>query len=308
MAGMNARAGNLFDPAAVRGSRAFWVLVWLGVATAAMGQRVMERTMSGVPNPMSAMLVDLWLLAMWAGATPLFVRGMRRFPIAGAARWRNLVIHLGIASTFIVATNVVIRVPMLFLHRGAIVLVRDLLRGLVTFGPMALLVYAAIIVIAHAVQSASATGDAGDAGPTSPPACAVGAPDEHAMLPEAAAPPSQVLPERVLVRAWNRTLYVRPAEIVWAESDGNYVVVQAGSRTYKGRGRISDLAGQLDPARFVRVHRSAIVRVASVREVQPLPKGDLALVLDDGKTVRVARSRKRMLEERLAEHCAMPDG
>jgi two-component system LytT family response regulator len=92
---------------------------------------------------------------------------------------------------------------------------------------------------------------------------------------------------------------VRPEEIQWIEADDNYVVVHLGARTYKGRGRIGDLEAQLDTAHFVSVHRSAIVHVASIREVQPLSKGDLALVLHDRKVLRVARGRRAALEAAL---------
>jgi two-component system, LytTR family, response regulator len=92
---------------------------------------------------------------------------------------------------------------------------------------------------------------------------------------------------------------VPPGEIHWVEADDNYVVVHAGDRTYKGRGRIGDLESQLDARAFVRIHRSAIVRVESIREVQPLTKGDLAVILRDGKVLRVSRGRRAKLESAL---------
>ncbi|HJU65711.1 MAG TPA: LytTR family DNA-binding domain-containing protein, partial [Gemmatimonadaceae bacterium] len=127
-----------------------------------------------------------------------------------------------------------------------------------------------------------------------------------APAPPAPPVPETRYPERVTVREWSRTHLVRPEDIDWIEADDNYVVVHAGTRTYKGRGRISDLESQLDPAIFVRVHRSAIVRVDMIREVQGLTKGDLALVLHDKKVVRVARGRRAALAAVLRKTLGVP--
>jgi two-component system LytT family response regulator len=97
------------------------------------------------------------------------------------------------------------------------------------------------------------------------------------------------------VRQWNRVHLVRMDEIDFVEAEDNYVVVHAASRAYKGRDRISDVEAQLDSRRFVRIHRSTIVHVAKIREVQPLTHGDHAVVLRDGKVLRVARSRREAL-------------
>jgi two-component system LytT family response regulator len=92
---------------------------------------------------------------------------------------------------------------------------------------------------------------------------------------------------------------VRVDEIDWVEAKDNYVVVHAAARSYKGRERISDVEVQLDARRFVRIHRSTIVHVAKIREVQPLTHGDHAVILRDGTVLRVARSRRQVLSEAL---------
>ena len=100
----------------------------------------------------------------------------------------------------------------------------------------------------------------------------------------------------IAVRQWNRVHFVRVEDIDFVEAEDNYVVVHAAARAYKGRDRISDVASQLDARRFVRIHRSTIVHVAKIREVQPLTHGDHAVILRDGKVLRVARSRRQALE------------
>jgi two-component system, LytTR family, response regulator len=103
----------------------------------------------------------------------------------------------------------------------------------------------------------------------------------------------------ITVRQWNRVHLVRVEDIDFVEAEDNYVVVHTASRAYKGRDRISELESQLDPRRFVRIHRSTIVHVGKIREVQPLTHGDHAVILRDGKVLRVARSRRQALGQAL---------
>ncbi|HET7458660.1 MAG TPA: LytTR family DNA-binding domain-containing protein [Gemmatimonadaceae bacterium] len=223
---------------------------------------------------------DVALLAIWALATPAIVRLARRYPPRGDAAARHVALHLAAATAFIVAANAAIRIPLLLppWSLGRAVVVGDLLRGLARFYPAALVVYAVLLTAAHRAWTGGA---------------------ESPEVPRGAPPSPPSPPERVVVREWNRVHLVRPDDVEWIEADDNYVVVHAAGRTYKGRGRIGDLASQLDPTRFVRIHRSAIVRTECVREVQPLGKGDLAVILRDGKTLRAARGRRAALEAAL---------
>ena len=101
------------------------------------------------------------------------------------------------------------------------------------------------------------------------------------------------------MREWNRVHLVRPSDIDWIEAEDNYVVVHAAGRRYRGRDRLGDVEARLDPRCFVRIHRSLIVHVAKIREVQPLTHGDHAVILRDGKVLRVARSRRQALAQAL---------
>lgn len=210
-----------------------------------------------------AAAIDVWLIALWAVASPRIVASARRNPVRGNRKMRNAALHLAWAIAFIVVTNALVRLPMLWPLRFSLSAVgADLGMGLVRFGPMALLVYAAIAAIGHLAPS--------DA--------------------------TSAYPERITVREWSRAQLVRAADVEWIESDDNYVIVQVAGRVIKGRGRISDLESRLDPAHFVRIHRSAIVARDRVREVRPLVKGDVAVVMTDGKVLRVARTRRGALE------------
>lgn len=103
--------------------------------------------------------------------------------------------------------------------------------------------------------------------------------------------------QRFMVRARDRTLVVDAADIDWIEAADYYATLHVGSRAHLLRETMAELEARLDPARFVRVHRSAIVNVERVREVQPLFRGDCELTLATGARVRLARTRRAAFEQ-----------
>jgi DNA-binding LytR/AlgR family response regulator len=102
--------------------------------------------------------------------------------------------------------------------------------------------------------------------------------------------------DRFAVTVGRRTLFVTVDEIDWIESDRNYVCLHAGDKHHLVRATIAALEAGLDPARFVRVHRSAIVRRDRVRELRRLPTGEWRAVMATGAAVAVSpRYRERLL-------------
>lgn len=97
-------------------------------------------------------------------------------------------------------------------------------------------------------------------------------------------------PARFAVRIGRRIAFVEAAEVEWVEADGDYATLHVGERTYLLRESLSRLARQLDPARFVRVHRSAIVRIDCVAELRALANRDALLRLRDGTLIRASRT------------------
>jgi two-component system LytT family response regulator len=89
-----------------------------------------------------------------------------------------------------------------------------------------------------------------------------------------------------------RALFLREDEIDWIEAQDYYVEIHAGSAAHLHRETLQDLEARLDPAQFVRIHRSAIVRIDRIRQLQALPSGDAAVTLRDGTELRVSRSRR----------------
>ena len=95
--------------------------------------------------------------------------------------------------------------------------------------------------------------------------------------------------KRIGVSLAGRISIVRVAEISWFEAAGNYVKLHVGDREHLARQTMKELQARLDPEQFVRVHRSAIVNLDRVRELQPWIRGEQVLILDDGTRVTIGR-------------------
>jgi two-component system LytT family response regulator len=115
-----------------------------------------------------------------------------------------------------------------------------------------------------------------------------------------------VYAQRFLVRVRERSIVVNAADIDWIEAADYYVTLHAGGKSYLVREPIASLAKTLDPDRFVRVHRSAIVNIERVREVHPLFRGDRSLMLADGTRVKLSRSRREEFERLFAASGSQP--
>jgi two-component system LytT family response regulator len=106
---------------------------------------------------------------------------------------------------------------------------------------------------------------------------------------------------RLVVRTDGRTLFVRPEEIDRVEADGNYSQVVIRGRALLVRESLAALEEQLDPTRFIRIHRSTILNVDRVREIQPMFKGELTVLTTDGTRFPLSRKYRALLEERLGK-------
>lgn len=105
---------------------------------------------------------------------------------------------------------------------------------------------------------------------------------------------------RLAVRDRDKITFVDPGDVDCLEAADDYVELHVGDTVHVMRERLSELEGQLDPQRFVRIHRSTIVNLDRVRELHPLAKGDALVVLEGGATYRVSRNRRDDLELRLS--------
>ena len=102
-------------------------------------------------------------------------------------------------------------------------------------------------------------------------------------------------PRTLLLKDGARSTFLREDEIDWIEAQDYYVEIHAGSTAHLHREPLRDLEARLDPKRFVRIHRSAIVQIDRIRQLQSLPSGDAAVILRDGTELRVSRSRREAI-------------
>jgi hypothetical protein len=100
----------------------------------------------------------------------------------------------------------------------------------------------------------------------------------------------------VPVRRRGRKRWVAPAEINWVGAEGSYVRLHLAETTELLRSPLGRLAEELEPWGFVRVHRSALVNLERVREVESAGHGDGTLVLTDGARVRLSRTYRPAFE------------
>ena len=101
---------------------------------------------------------------------------------------------------------------------------------------------------------------------------------------------------RLAIRETGRTYFIPVASIDWIEGADYYVKLHVGGRVHLLREPLRSLAQRLDPGCFARVHRSAIVNLARIREIRMAARGDHTLVLEDTTRLRLTRARRRDLE------------
>ena len=95
---------------------------------------------------------------------------------------------------------------------------------------------------------------------------------------------------RLTVKHAGRVIFVRIADIDWLEAEGNYVRVHAGKSTMMVRTTMQKLESSLDPAAFARIHRTVIVNVDRIQELQPWFAGNYVVILQDGTRLRLSRT------------------
>ena len=108
-------------------------------------------------------------------------------------------------------------------------------------------------------------------------------------------------PERFLVRKVGKEFLLNAREIEWLQAAGNYVNLHVHGRDYPLRTTMAAIEERLDPARFVRVHRSYFVNLDFLAEIEPLDTGDARLKLRDGAAIPCSRRYRAQLRERFGE-------
>ena len=107
--------------------------------------------------------------------------------------------------------------------------------------------------------------------------------------------------DRLVVKAGGITRFLPVAEVDWIEAADVYVTLHTSGKEILYRAALSEMAERLDARRFVRIHRSTIVNIDCVAQLEPLSHGEFDVVLKCGKRLRLSRTYKGHLEERLGQ-------
>jgi two-component system LytT family response regulator len=105
--------------------------------------------------------------------------------------------------------------------------------------------------------------------------------------------------DRLVVKSGGRLFFLRTDEIDWIEAAGNYVRLHVGTTSHLLRETMNAIEGRLDPEKFFRIHRSRIVNMERIQEMQPWLNGEYAVVLRTGTRLTLSRGYREKLQERL---------
>jgi two-component system LytT family response regulator len=105
--------------------------------------------------------------------------------------------------------------------------------------------------------------------------------------------------DRLVVKSGGRLFFLRMDEIDWIEAAGNYVRLHVGPTSHLLRETMNAIEGRLDPEKFFRIHRSRIVNMERIQEMQPWLNGEYAVLLRTGTRLTLSRGYREKLQERL---------
>jgi two-component system LytT family response regulator len=107
--------------------------------------------------------------------------------------------------------------------------------------------------------------------------------------------------ERLVIRSSGRVFFLRTDEIDWIETEGNYLRLHAGKETHLLRETMNHLQSKLDPDKYLRIHRSTLVNIERIKELQPLFSGDYTVILRDNTQLALSRTHYGKLQELFAK-------
>lgn len=109
----------------------------------------------------------------------------------------------------------------------------------------------------------------------------------------------QEMPERFMVKSGGRIVFLRAHDIDWLETVGNYIRFHVGRDSHLMRETMNGMELKLDPQRFMRIHRSIIVNIDRVKELQPWAKGEYVVMMRDGARLTMSRRYRERLHTAL---------
>lgn len=107
--------------------------------------------------------------------------------------------------------------------------------------------------------------------------------------------------DRLVVKSGGRLFFLRTDEVDWIEASGNYVRLHVGPVSHLLRETMNAIEGRLDGEKFFRIHRSRIVNMERIQEMQPWLNGEYAVLLRTGTRLTLSRGYREKLQERLGK-------
>lgn len=107
--------------------------------------------------------------------------------------------------------------------------------------------------------------------------------------------------DRLVIRTRGKVSFLKPSEIDWIEADGKHAKLHAGKETHVVRQQLQRLEPRLAPHGFVRVHRSAIVNVDRIKELEPWFHGEYVVILKDGTKLTSSAAHSEALHKIVAK-------
>lgn len=252
-------------------------LLWAlqGIAAAAVD--------GGAVTPWTRLAYGWMSGLLWVPITLFVLALRRRFPLKGDG-WRDaLLVHLTASLTVPFLYNLV--VVLFGPSPAAEGLLASATSGTLQWLHITVAVYWCILALDRWVERAKTVAPAPRSGSSGP---------RRGGARESVSPAT-----RIRIRRNGRTRLVEPEEIAWIEGAGDYVRIHTDEDSFLASARLADLADRLDPATFLRIHRSTIVSLDRIRSYRPLGHGDYLVVLRDGSELRVSRSRGKEFRRRL---------
>ena len=106
--------------------------------------------------------------------------------------------------------------------------------------------------------------------------------------------------ERLVIKSGGKVLFIKMNEIDYVEAAGNYLSVAVGKESHLIRDTMQNLESRLNPEQFIRIHRSTLVNIERIRELQPLFGGEYAVILRDGRQFTLSRTYRLRVQELLS--------
>ncbi len=106
--------------------------------------------------------------------------------------------------------------------------------------------------------------------------------------------------DRLAIKSRGRVIFLKTDEIAWIEAAGNYLELHSGKESHLIREPIGDFEQRLNPEHFIRIHRSCIVNVEHIKELQPGFGGEYLVVMNDGQQLTASRGYRDRLQQLLS--------